>query len=126
MDDPADWAARLPRLLAQCGSEARVLVTDCTEYPCVSAISWAEPNSARLDNCNFDSLLGATEWPALIPIPVNCPEGDETMWMVAVVDQSLFVELYPSTKGTFIPTELSLLGARRAEALAARWPCSEG
>ena len=122
LDDPEDWAARAPALLRACGIDATIAATECSEYPCVSAFTPGSVDPHTLDQCQAADL-GGQEWIASLPVTVDCDGTPRTMWMLAVVEKTTFEELYPRAAGKFLPDELTLLGARRAEAVAHAWGC---
>jgi hypothetical protein len=128
VDDPVAWKQRLDTILAACHLDASVANTDCTEYPCVSALRVPSAEAAKPleDGCGGAVKFAEGESPALVPTPVECGDHVETLWMFAVLDQPTLDDLYPKAAGEFLPNELLLLGSRRAEALARGWVCGAG
>lgn len=128
IEDPAAWNRRLGEILAACDVPTQAVVTDCDEYPCVSALQGLTEAQITALNYTCGAQMGLPEsaWPALLPMPVTCGDHTETVWMFAVVDQTTIDLLYPETIGDFLPPELLLLAGRRSEALARRWRCEEG
>lgn len=125
VDDPADWDRRLRDVLATCHIPATVTTTDCTEYPCVSALRAPDDNQMNglLDRCDAAHFT-EKDLAALLPFPVVCPDGHtETLWMIALADNPTLDELYGDGEHGVDFDQLALLGARRAEALARGWTC---
>jgi hypothetical protein len=119
LDDPAAFDRLLDRVRRECGG-VRARATDCTEYPCVAALEAEDPMA--VGRCEAVFPPGADE-PVVVPVPVTCPDGTErTMWMFGVMDRTVSA-LYPNIDRQFLAPELLMLGGRRAEALAGRFPC---
>lgn len=128
VDDPAEWDRRLHRLLAGCGFAGTVANTDCTEYPCVTALRF-EGNEEEFftgpEGCPADQGVTEAESLHTVPVTVDCGDGrTDTLWMVGITDDAVLSTLYPKAKsGLFFSEEVLLLGARRSEALAKGWAC---
>lgn len=128
IDDPADWDRRLRRLLAACGFAGSVRNTDCSEYPCVTAVRFDGDEAGFLngdDECPARQGVTGAESLHIVPVTVACGDGRaDTLWMVGIADEAVMTTLYPRASRGFLPAvEVVLLGARRAEALAAGWAC---
>ncbi|MEO0599961.1 MAG: hypothetical protein AAF211_00905 [Myxococcota bacterium] len=129
---PAEWTETLDAVASDCGIRDRLVITDCTEPPCVAAFRGDRRSlRERLDGCS--ETLGPFGDPELVDVPVNCGDGrTESLVLLANLGENGQDELL---EGMGIEPGDSLDGlgerlfhtfriyGRRADALAALWPC---
>ena len=133
-DDEGAWNTQLTSVLVHCGIPGAASATECSEYPCVSALNAqgedAATLTAKIESCMNDlpdksSLgLGPNGTVAAIPLPIDCGDGNyQTLLMVGELDEDALQALDPQGSYGLLGETLLTLGSRRAEALAKVYRC---
>jgi hypothetical protein len=118
---PENYVPIVEEEIARCDPSAVVEVTDCSTYPCVSAVRASDGWLAS--PCAWTSAVGEAELVSL-PIDVACPGGTERMIFTTLVDEASARAAIGLGADEEPNGLLAGLIGQRVDTLLEMWPCT--